>query len=184
MKFCLFSSKGCEIIDAFLWLFLVGKRAGLSELRNLPLKSPLDHPWSPGKWGNKCKIIVSHYWRSHLLKKHLEVSAAASQLVPEFRECSILYLSGVESLVFPRVLLTLQNLSWIFFSIWKFLVLKGSVFQRMQQMDCICAAVSEGLPNHCILVTSGGLSSLPIIISSTYSDYSFSVEKYFCQRSV
>lgn len=35
-------------------------------------------------------------------------------------------------------------------------------------MDCICAAVSKGLPNHCILVTSGGPSSLPIIISSIF----------------
>lgn len=46
-------------------------------------------------------------------------------------------------------------------------------------MDCICAAVSEELPDHCILVTSGGPSSLQIIISSAYSNYSFSVEKYF-----
>lgn len=54
----------------------------------------------------------------------------------------------------------------------------------MHQMDCICAAVSEGLPDHCILVTSGGPSSLPIIISSAYSDYRFSVEKFFFQCSV
>lgn len=46
-------------------------------------------------------------------------------------------------------------------------------------MDCICAAVSEELPDYCILVTSGGPSSLPIIISSAYSDYSFSTERYF-----
>lgn len=53
----------------------------------------------------------------------------------------------------------------------------------MHQLECICAAVSEGLPDHCILVTSGGPSSLPIIISSAYSDYSFSVEKYFLSMS-
>lgn len=66
---------GCLNWDYFFW--------------NLPLKSPVDHPWSPGKWGKKCKIIFSHYWGSLLLKRHWEVAAAASHLVPEIREHSI-----------------------------------------------------------------------------------------------
>lgn len=51
-------------------------------------------------------------------------------------------------------------------------------------MDYICAAVSQGLPNHYILTASGGPSLLPIITSSTYSDNTFSAEKYFCILSV
>lgn len=47
MNFCLFSSKGCQIIDAFLWLFLLGKRTGLSELRIFLLKFAMEITSSP-----------------------------------------------------------------------------------------------------------------------------------------